>query len=412
MNKIKKILPELRFPEFKDAGEWEEKKLGEILIKNSTKNKKQKYSLVQSVSNKFGLINQEEYFENRRIAGKDTSNYYVIKKGYFAYNPSRIDVGSLAYKYDNETSIISPLYVSFKADSKLVLDYFLLNWFDSENFTKQMIFEGGVRNTLNYESLIQIKILLPPSINEQQRIAACLSSLDELITTAGERLNALKAHKKGLLQRLFPREGSNTPELRFAGFKGAWKEKRLGEVANVVCGGSPRPIDEYLTSDKDGLNWLKIGDISSEAKYITSTSEKVKQSALKKTRVVREGELILSNSMSFGRPYILKISTCIHDGWIAIKDIKNETFEEFLHYFISSEEIQKYFKSKVAGGVVKNLKASTIQDLPILFPSLPEQQKIASCLSSLDTLIEAQQERIALLKTHKKGLLQQLFPHH
>ena len=116
--------------------------------------------------------------------------------------------------------------------------------------------------------------------------------------------------------------------------------------------------------------------------------------------------------MSFGRPYILKISTCIHDGWIAIKDIKNETFEEFLHYFISSEEIQKYFKSKVAGGVVKNLKASTIQDLPILFPSLPEQQKIASCLSSLDTLIEAQQERIALLKTHKKGLLQQLFPNY
>ena len=255
-------------------------------------------------------------------------------------------------------------------------------------------------------------VFLLPSLPEQQKIAACLSSLDELITTAGERLNALKAHKKGLLQRLFPREGSNTPELRFAGFKGAWKEKRLGEVANVVRGGSPRPIDEYLTSDKDGLNWLKIGDISSEAKYITSTSEKVKQSALKKTRVVREGELILSNSMSFGRPYILKISTCIHDGWIAIKDIKNETFEEFLHYFISSEEIQKYFKSKVAGGIVKNLKASTIQDLPILFPSLPEQQKIASCLSSLDTLLEKQQERIALLKTHKKGLLQQLFPHH
>ena len=292
-------------------------------------------------------------------------------------------------------------------NSNVFVQNFLLH---NRELIIQKYLQGGQGN-LSGEIIKSIRVPFPSS-KEQQKIAACLSSLDELITTAGERLNALKAHKKGLLQRLFPREGSNTPELRFAGFKGAWKEKRLGEVANVVRGGSPRPIDEYLTSDKDGLNWLKIGDISSEAKYITSTSEKVKQSALKKTRVVREGELILSNSMSFGRPYILKISTCIHDGWIAIKDIKNETFEEFLHYFISSEEIQKYFKSKVAGGIVKNLKASTIQDLPILFPSLPEQQKIASCLSSLDTLLEKQQERIALLKTHKKGLLQQLFPNY
>src|SRR5690554_2675000 len=104
------LIPELRFPMFVNEGEWERIPLKNILIKNSTKNKNQKYTLVQSVSKIHGFINQDEFFENRRVASKDTSNYYVIKKGAFAYNPSRIDIGSLAYKFDDKTSIISPLY--------------------------------------------------------------------------------------------------------------------------------------------------------------------------------------------------------------------------------------------------------------------------------------------------------------
>lgn len=109
--------------------EWEERKLGEIINKNSRKNKGQEFSLVQSVSNKYGFINQEEYFEDRRIASKDTSNYYIIDKGTFAYNPSRIDVGSLAYKEDEATSIISPLYISFTTKKESVKDFYLLRWF-------------------------------------------------------------------------------------------------------------------------------------------------------------------------------------------------------------------------------------------------------------------------------------------
>lgn len=196
-------IPKFRFPEFINNEVWEDKFLKEVLIKNSLKNKDGKYLLVQSVSNKHGFINQDEYFENRRVASKDTSNYYVIKKGFFAYNPSRIDVGSLAYKFDDEPSIISPLYVSFRANKEKIVDIFLLNWFFSENFTSQMIFEGGVRNTLNYENLIQIKIKLPKNIEEQQKIADCLTSIDEGINLQSQRLDALKEHKKALLQQLF-----------------------------------------------------------------------------------------------------------------------------------------------------------------------------------------------------------------
>jgi type I restriction enzyme S subunit len=145
----------IRFGGF--AEDWETKKLGDVLLKNSTKNKNQKYSTVQSVSNKYGFINQEDIFEDRRVASVDTSNYYVIDKGCFAYNPSRINVGSLAYKFDDEISIISPLYISFKAENIFLIDTFLLYWFKTIEFTKQMnnSFEGSVRNTLSYENLIK-----------------------------------------------------------------------------------------------------------------------------------------------------------------------------------------------------------------------------------------------------------------
>jgi type I restriction enzyme S subunit len=197
---------ELRFKDENgdEFAEWEEKKLGEVLIKNSSKNKNQEFKLVQSVSNKYGFVNQDEYFEDRIIASKDLSNYYVIRKGNFAYNPSRIDVGSLAYKYDNDTSVISPLYISFSANSIWLIDSFLLSWFYTQEFTRQMnsSFEGSVRNTLSYESLIKIEINFP-SIPEQNKIANFLTSLDDKISHCTSQIEKMEEWKKGLLQGMF-----------------------------------------------------------------------------------------------------------------------------------------------------------------------------------------------------------------
>lgn len=203
------------------------------------------------------------------------------------------------------------------------------------------------------------------------------------------------------------------PELRFPEFKDgeSWANEELGQISEIVRGGSPRPIQDYLTNVQEGLNWLKIADVLSDAKYITGTKEKVLQEALKSTREVNPGDLILSNSMSFGRPYILKIKTCIHDGWIAIRKISNKTFEDYLYYFISSEVSQDYFNSKAAGAAIKNLNAEIIKLLPIYLPkNKNEQQKIASCLSSLDEAISAYNQKLELLKDYKKGLMQNLFP--
>jgi type I restriction enzyme, S subunit len=202
------------------------------------------------------------------------------------------------------------------------------------------------------------------------------------------------------------------PKLRFPEFRDAdgWQATILGELSEVVRGGSPRPIDGYLTNAADGLSWLKIGDVDKEAKFVTKTAEKVRPEALSKTRVVHPGDLILSNSMSFGRPYILQIKTCIHDGWIAITRIAEETERDFLYYLISAPSSQSYFVDNAAGSGVQNLNADIIKDLKVCFPSRSEQQKIAECLSSMDELMAAQARKVDALKTHKKGLMQQLFP--
>ena len=202
------------------------------------------------------------------------------------------------------------------------------------------------------------------------------------------------------------------PPLRFPEFRDAepWEVKRLGDVVNVVRGGSPRPISQYLTKD-DGLNWLKIGDIQNEEKYVFLTEEKIKRTGLSKTREVNPGDLILSNSMSFGRPYIMGIHACIHDGWLALTNLKSKSFSEYLYYFILSDSAQKYLHDAAAGGGVRNLNVDIVKLLPIAIPSYTkEQKKIADCLSSLDDLIQAEEKALEALKKHKKGLMQQLFP--
>ncbi len=210
-----------------------------------------------------------------------------------------------------------------------------------------------------------------------------------------------KAEKRGLVPRL------RFPEFREAG---GWGEKRLEDFAIIVRGGSPRPIDEYITSDTHGLNWLKIGDIDKESKFVTSTQEKVIPAALSKTRVVNPGDLILSNSMSFGRPYILEIETCIHDGWIAVSEINKSLDRDYLYYLMMTSASQTYFSNNAAGSGVQNLNADIIKHLPVSYPNKKEQQKIADCLASLDELITLEAQKLDTLKTHKKGLMQQLFP--
>lgn len=203
-----------------------------------------------------------------------------------------------------------------------------------------------------------------------------------------------------------------TPRLRFPKFRKTkgWHIHYLSDLTNVVRGGSPRPIDAYITTEPDGLNWLKIGDVPKDSKYITGTEQKVLTTALSKTREILPGDFILSNSMSFGRPYLSKIRACIHDGWIAVTSLPGSLNPDFLYYSMMSEESQAYFENQAAGGGVRNLTVDIVKLLPVCVPASAEQQKVADCLTSLDEVIAAQGQKVEALKAHKRGLMQQLFP--
>ena len=402
-----KLIPTLRFPEFQNTGAWKRLELGELIQKNTLKNKKLKYSLVQSVSNKFGFINQNQYFENRRIASKETSNYYIIKKGDFAYNPSRINVGSLAYKSDNEISIISPLYVSFRANKELLDDIFLLNWFSTEDFSLQMqnSTRGGVRDTLNYDSLIKINISIPP-LEEQAKIADCLSSLDDVIAAQTRKLMLLKKHKKGLLQQLFPAENQTTPTLRFPEFQnaGAWEEKKIKSIGEVITGGTPsKKQNEFWNGD---FVWITAQDFNS--KYISNSVLKLSKKGKNKSRVIPVNSILVTCIASIGLNAINKVE-CATNQQINSIICNYDYYFEFIYYAILTNI--KRLKNLAGQTAVPIINKSVFENFIISFPkNKQEQAKIADCLSSLDDVIAAQTKKIATLKNHKKGLLQQLFP--
>ena len=164
--------------------------------------------------------------------------------------------------------------------------------------------------------------------------------------------------------------------------------KNLGEVMQIVRGASPRPINNYLTTDIDGVNWIKIGDVSVSEKYITKTKEKITKEGASRSRYLKPGDFILSNSMSFGRPYILKTDGCIHDGWIAMSNFNEYLISGYLYEVLSSNEVQQYWKMKANnGGAMTNLNSDIVRETLIPIPSLAKQQEIVSHLDTFTSLI-------------------------
>ena len=176
--------------------------------------------------------------------------------------------------------------------------------------------------------------------------------------------------------------------------KQGWEYKKLGEVCTIERGGSPRPITDYITDSEDGINWIKIGDAQEGSKYITSTKEKIRLEGLKKSRFVHKGDFILSNSMSFGRPYILKVDGCIHDGWLVIHDDKEVFIKDYLYYILSSPIMYAKFSQLAVGGVVNNLNSSLVRKVTIPLPPKSTQLSIVSELDKINELIRLKKEQL------------------
>lgn len=184
---------------------------------------------------------------------------------------------------------------------------------------------------------------------------------------------------------------------------------KLGEVCDVERGGSPRPINKYLTNDEDGVNWIKIGDAPENSMYITSTKQKITKEGMKKSRYVLPGDFLLSNSMSFGKPYILKIDGCIHDGWLVLRDKCNLFHKEYLYYALSSKSVYERFKNLAVGGVVNNLNSSVVKEVLIPLPPLTVQKQIAKTLDTVSELLSLRKQQLAELDSLTKAIFYDMF---
>ena len=217
---------------------------------------------------------------------------------------------------------------------------------------------------------------------------------DEPASVLLERIKAEKERliKEGKIKRSKKSaKTADTPHYENVPFEvpESWMWCKLGDINEIARGGSPRPIKDYLTDDENGINWIKIGDTTKDGKYIDSVKEKIRPEGVTKSRLVHKGDFLLTNSMSFGRPYILNIDGCIHDGWLVISPIGNAYTSDFLYHLLSSLFAFDQFNSVASGGVVTNLNSDKVADTKFPLPPLAEQQRIVAEIEKWFDLTDA-----------------------
>ena len=224
---------------------------------------------------------------------------------------------------------------------------------------------------------IQEVTIAYPSRTEQDRIVSVFRQLDNLITLHQREFAFLCKEKSK----------------KFRYIKNAWEQRKFSDLVQIERGGSPRPIDDFITDSPDGLNWVKIGDAPAQGNYITKTAEKIKPEGLSKTREVHPGDLILSNSMSFGKPYIMGIDGCIHDGWLLIRNTYKVFDLTFLCHLLGTPQMIIQYKSLAAGSTVNNLNKELVGNTVVTIPTIKEQRVLGQYLETLDNLITLHQRK-------------------
>lgn len=189
----------------------------------------------------------------------------------------------------------------------------------------------------------------------------------------------------------------------------SWPQVKLESIFDIARGGSPRPIDDYITDADDGLNWISIKDASNSNKYIETTKLKIKPEGLSKTRQVKPGDFLLTNSMSFGRPYIMKTTGCIHDGWLVLSGDPEKVDSDYFYHLLGSDLLKRRFSALAAGAVVKNLNIDLVKGVEIPLPPLPEQKRIAAILDKADAIRRKRHQAIQLADDFLRAVFLDMF---
>lgn len=387
----KKLVPELRFPEFRSSDAWEEKPLGNYIEELREKSTVQDEREVLT-SSRNGLIRQRDYYDNNeRIADRDNIGFNIIPPNYLTYR-SRSDDRRFFFNENNLgiTGIISSYYPVFRLVNSTNKFFVELLSVHSNTIGKRSV--GTSQTVLSLNELKRIQLPFP-KIAEQQKIADCLSSIDDLITAQSQKVEALKTHKKGLMQQLFPREGETVPRLRFPEFRdaGEWVEKTLKDVCKMQAGKFVRAADIF---DEPNRDLYPCYGGNGQRGFTKSFTHEGKYSLIGRQGALC-GNITLANGKFHATEHAVVVSPNI--------DVNTD----WLFYMLGYMNLNQHATGQAQPG----LSVENLEKLPIAISTEEkEQQKIASCLSSIDELITVQAQKLESLKTHKKGLMQQIFP--
>ena len=287
-------------------------------------------------------------------------------------------------------AVLSSLAILRPDDSRLDASFFgwVLKTDDCLTQASQSKTGSAIRRII-LKDLKRVRFPLPP-LTEQKRIAGILDAADALRAKRREALVQLDTLIQSTFLDMFGDPVTNPL---------AWEKRRIDSVFRVARGGSPRPIQTYLTESDDGLNWIMIGDATPDSRYITSTKKRIKPEGLSKSRMVHEGDFLLTNSMSFGKPYILKTDGCIHDGWLVLSPKDKRMPADFFYNLLSTDALYREFSNKAAGAVVKNLNTKLVSQLSIPVPPLDLQLRFAAIAESVERQKARQRAHLAELDT-------------
>lgn len=419
-DKKQTLVPQLRFPEFRYAGEWTTAKLGSLTA-ISTEKVGDKTCVPMSITSGVGLVSQKEKF-GRVIAGGSYKNYLVLKTNDFAYNKSatkEYPEGFLTlYSGRERAAVPNSIFTCFRiigeSPDPRFLNYLFLGNLHGRWLRKFIQVGARAHGSLSIDDndLMSLPVPLPAgkrSVAEQRKIADCLSSLDALIAAQADKIDALKNHKKGLMQRLFPREGETVPRLRFPEFRdaGGWAQVQLMRLGELVLGLTYSPDDVQ----EEGLLVLRSSNIQDG--IITLDDSVYVRPDIKRVNLSKPGDILIC-VRNGSKPLIGKnalipegLPQCTHGAFMTVFRAKNP---KFVFQLLQTAAYKKQVAADL-GATINSINGNNLKKYEFHIPaSEREQQKIADCLSSLDTLIAAQSEKLDALKIHKKGLMQQLFP--
>lgn len=224
------------------------------------------------------------------------------------------------------------------------------------------------------DKLKALTIPLPP-LPEQRRIAEILDKADALRAKRRAALTQLDTLTQSIFLDMFGDPATNP--------KG-WPKASLEDLFEIARGGSPRPIDDYITDDPDGINWIMIGDTVEGGKYITSTRKRIRPEGARRSRAVKPGDFLLTNSMSFGRPYIMRTSGCIHDGWLVLSPRREDVEPNYFYALLGTQAVYAEFARRAPGATVKNLNIDLVRGVTVPVPPLPTQRKFAAIVASIE----------------------------